>query len=475
MAAFKHEFYSTLRQEFIENPQTSFLYQYLKKEKNQQFRLRIRLELKKLKDTLTGRRAYGAFLLKNLSENQLLKKLLPDLKELTPLLRQAPSLQSEKANKTGTKAANPSTLAAELYKELSRSDSTVDFSMDVLNALSMELLKCLEYTGERTDSYVCLESGFLDLEMGLIREPEYLSTFLKILSENKKLTLKKSSRDLLWSYAVRLGGPDVFADAATTQAKYKRLITVLKDRPEPVPSFGERKLYVLHQELLDRILQSDARTFLYDAGYPINKGTVCHPQKAPRKKDRTMDMLNAYCMENGISLYQSLPGSSSFTIGGWTEERKERCEQLYQRLKGFGGEALILPVEIDPLTGAGLYIIGKEHFPKELYSKINGACCYVCFYLNMLELSKQFISLQWGSDKMDGTILELCGCPSLEEALSWYFHTVRENAFEFFKDTNWDMPKACPDEFKCYFYGEKQLAEEPLSEEELLEVRKEFS
>ena len=185
MAAFKHEFYSTLRQEFIENPQTSFLYQYLKKEKNQQFRLRIRLELKKLKDTRTGRRAYGAFLLKNLSENQLLKKLLPDLKELTPILRQAPSLQSEKTNKPGTKAANPGTLAAELYKELIRSDSTVDFSLDVLNTLSMELLKRLEYTGERTDPMCAWKAVFLTWKWGLSVSRNIFRLFLRFFPKIK--------------------------------------------------------------------------------------------------------------------------------------------------------------------------------------------------------------------------------------------------------------------------------------------------
>lgn len=57
---------------------------------------------------------------------------------------------------------------------------------------------------KRADSYVLLQTCWLALERGELREEDYLKTALRVLIKNPKLRVEKRFRESLWSYGERL-------------------------------------------------------------------------------------------------------------------------------------------------------------------------------------------------------------------------------------------------------------------------------
>ena len=102
-----------------------------------------------------------------------------------------------------------------------------------------------------------------------------------------------------------------------------------------------------------------------------------------RKQDHMLRMLDKWCEKRKHSLV--LEGELG--SGELTSEEKEEWKTLFQELQTCADEAeevrnLILPVQIDPNTGVGLYLVGKEQFwnedfKKELFDQINFV--FLCF------------------------------------------------------------------------------------------------
>lgn len=314
---------------------------------------------------------------------------------------------------------------------------------------------------KRADPYVLLKTCWMALERREIREEDYLKTALRILIKNPKLRVEKRFRESLWSYGERLRGDGAFAGMRQNKQRYEALLRILEEGPPAMP-FGERARRDLHEELLKCALEVDARTFLYDAGFPASAQEA---GAAPRKKDRLLDMLDAYCEENRYFL-QRRTFAGQGARGGQTldEEQRGRIEAFYRMLRDGKDAAfsrVVIPVQIDPLSGAGLYIMGKNRFGSApaIQKRIRGNCCYVCFYLGDIDIDEEVeaIMFSWipGEKErgVDECLTDMCGFPSLDEALSWYQELFQQKAYGYFRELNSAPPPNCPRELSVYFRG----------------------
>lgn len=127
-------------------------------------------------------------------------------------------------------------------------------------------------------------------------------------------------------------------------------------------------------------------------------------------------------------------------------EKKDR--NFLQILEEFSrGNEILIPIRVDPCSGAGLYITGKEHYQSIplLSNKIEGNCCYAFFWPDEIPQRDSWIFLLHTTDE------ESYNFPNLDEALSWYAAKCRGTSISQFRDVNGPVPANCPEEFRLYF------------------------
>ena len=313
---------------------------------------------------------------------------------------------------------------------------------------------------KREDAYVRLQERFLALERGEIGETDYWREFFALLVRNDRLHLDSGQRQRIWRWAEEAGIS--LEGAKRNGQRYERILQVLE--AGTAAPMGARRLAVLHEALLHCILMADAGTFLYDAGCPALGGP------APRrKKDRVMDMLEAYCAENGLALQGTSERGGS--AGELTAEEKRQYEAFFQTLRAAPNRRVLVPLLLDPATGAGLYIIGKEYFRgTSLYHSIRGSCCYACLYWDDLVIERgQGVSFSCSAGEED--LRDLCGFPNLEEALRWYQRILQRDAAAIFRASNGPAPENCPPALRHCF--EPRRAARPMVDPEELRRAKE--
>lgn len=299
----------------------------------------------------------------------------------------------------------------------------------------------------RDGPYVLLKTSFMELEQGKIRQEECLKKALQILIKNPKLRIDENVRNILWDYGRRLCGGRGLENMRQDRQRYEELLRVLEEGP-PAEALGRRDWEKFRGELLKRTLEIDAKTFMYDAGFPLSAER--DETIAPRKKDRLLEMLDAYCRENRLLLQRkAFAGQDPYGAQSLSGEQKRRIEAFYRSLKKSPkNERIFIPIRIDPCTGAGLYITGKEYYEHipSLYKSIKGSCCYALFCLEDIPPEDGWIFLQYSAEN-EG----IYDFPNLDEALSWYTAKCRENGFSYFREVNGPVPADCPEELRAYF------------------------
>ena len=320
--------------------------------------------------------------------------------------------------------------------------------------------------GKRGDAYLQIKAYERALKEEAISETQYLASLLQMLLKGDKLRLKKESRQIVFDLAEQIAGDTVLLGCKKESEKYEKVIAVLTK--QELPGVSKEMLEKLTQELLECALSVDIQTFLYDVGYPVNaNGKI----GIARKKDRNLDMLTAYCKENKISLYTQNTGM----MQSLSDEQAAEYRQLYKILQTSENLDVVIPIQTDPVTGAGLFIIGKNNIsPKsEIYKKVKGNCCYACFFMDGLaaEDFNGISSFSWLINDEENT---LCNLPDLEEALKWYLF-FKADSLDDFKERNGKIPEGCPEELKKFFAKETEIEDEfYVSEEELAEVKEIF-
>ena len=416
------QFYDRLQADFNSQSNHSLLFGWLREEKERDFRLALRTRRKSLRDTPRSRREYGAFLVRALLEEPRFRPLQDSLEALPPLLACSPAPEAGE----GT--------ARRLRRLLAWLEGDqADPPRELLLALSGEVLERCPRSAERTDAYVELQGRFLDLELGGIGQADYLRSALDLLIRRERMPLDEASGAFLREYGLRAGGRDFFDGARRKEEQYRRLRRLL-DRPD-LPPVDTEGLAHLHGNLLTILLTAEARAFLYDSGRDA-KG---QPGRK-RRKDRMMDLVD-YCQENGLSMFQDQRAVPS-------EEEQAACEALYQSLRQSRNRRVLVPIRMDPMSGAGLYIMGADYFKRGFYPSAGegGCCCYACFYLSDLEVGDITSFICYPDDNADQS-----GFPSLKEALSWYNKWCVPMAMDFYKDVNGTPPPNCPPALRCYF------------------------
>jgi len=310
-------------------------------------------------------------------------------------------------------------------------------------------------TSKRSGPYGLLKAGFADLERGRTGQEDCLKAVLRILVKHSKLHVDKRSRDILWAYGRRLGGSGIFDGMRQDKQRYEALLRSL-EREAPAVRLSREEWACLREDLLKRALELDAKAFLYDAGFPVSSKPI-----VPRKKDRLLDMLDAYCAENQLSLQRK-------ALTGQALCGKEQFEVFYRELKRSKNTGILLPVQIDPCSGVGLYIIGKKYYRDDpaVYRKIRGSCCYAFFFLDDVLSEDGEVSLVY---RMDGEVQDY---PNLDEALCWFAEKCRENSMRYFRAVNGPVPAACPETYRAYFQEDR--TRNGLNAEELSVSREEM-
>lgn len=324
-------------------------------------------------------------------------------------------------------------------------------------------------SGKRSDAYLQIKMYEQDFQDGKISQTEYLISLLQMLLKGDKLRLKKETRLMILGFALEIEGDSCFDESKRDLDKYKNMIVSLSKVNETKTRWEKKLnkecLEQITNELLDCALTVDIQTFLYDVGYPVNANGKIN---VARKKDRNLDMLTAYCTENRISLYnQSVNQTQNLS-----DEQILQYKQLFKALQTSDNMDVVIPVQIDAVTGAGVYIVGKNNVsPKSaVYKKIKGNCCYACFLVDGLSVEDYngISSFSWLINDEENT---LCNLPDLEEALKWHLYFKAESLGDF-QERNGRAPKGCPEEFKHFFEeSTKEQNELDISEEELAEVK----
>lgn len=129
-------------------------------------------------------------------------------------------------------------------------------------------------------------------------------------------------------------------------------------------------------------------------------------------------------------------------------------QELFEELNKSKKTNAIIPVKIDPLSCQGLYIIGKDLFPKEEFQYDKSySCGFSIITLYQINTEEDYgASLYFGLDPA----ADLGAPPNVREALKFFEHYINEGrADSGYLEEVWkfnsNMPKNCPESLKIYF------------------------
>lgn len=151
--------------------------------------------------------------------------------------------------------------------------------------------------------------------------------------------------------------------------------------------------------------------------------------------------MDAYCEHMGIAPF----------LAGTEMPEPKAVDAFYQTLREGENDGVLVPVYIDPATGAGLYIIGTGLLG-ELAAGVKGVCCYGILAPNDLDLDVQdgfYTWLLWQGDRQMAK--ERLEYPTAAEGLRWLRETVAVETLEWFAAGNGSCPVNCPDALRRYF------------------------
>jgi len=302
----------------------------------------------------------------------------------------------------------------------------------------------------REDDYARLERCYAHLVNGGASQRDYLILALEVLLKNSRLSLTKGG-EILLGYGRALGGEDFFRGKRRDSEKYAALLAAL-EVGEPAVSLPPHAVRTLHRELLSAFLYRDAQTYLYDVG---------------RKRDRDMAMLDAYCADKDLVL---APGGGDRGSAPLGRQELEQWEALLEALRRERRRKVLIPIRVDPWTGAGLFIVDRTHCPMELRGEGEN-CYYAYFYLDGLTAEDEegaSLVYRFFPEEQE----EMSPFPSLEEAQHWYAQMLKREAKGFYQGHNGPAPKGCPEELLRYFESGKETAKDPEKKKELADKGK---
>lgn len=485
MAGFREDFYVRLRRDYHENTENSFLYGYVKSKRESNLRIRMKEEYYCLVDTAASRKKYVRFLVKALLSDKTLSDSFDRIHSLPELLDSISFYEektdgSERPGEIGKSELETEweTVRLELETEcealkhaegdlcgdrlrlldkymdnskVSESDISVDADIDMLRRISSELLDSFEFDGEKKNPYVELMSSYLDFYYGIISKAGYVSRLLEFWAGNSKYIPDKKSLAYFTEFGKQTFGDDVFAGCGRAALRLARLMQLGEENYEKFNIEADR---FFEAEFLDKltenlqrdILTVDVHTLLYDAGFS-NGGR-------PRKKDKSMDIMDAYFRYVGDNPFSGGTGYVEIP-GGYTtwDEYYNACDNVRDRLnsdkRASAYQNVFMPMWIDNDTGGGIFLIGKRQFAENADVRLASNCEFgvVYFYGTDGGSAFEFSAFQEGT--FDENVF-----PGMSEAVSWFRnYDYKADSMEEYRRYNGDAPAGCPEVFLKYFKG----------------------
>lgn len=483
MAGFREDFYVRLGRDYHENTENSFLYGYVKSKRESNLRIRMKEEYYCLVDTAASRKRYVRFLVKALLSDKTLSDSFDRIHSLPELLDSISFYEektdgSERPGESGKSELGTEweTVRLELENEcealkhaegdlcgdrlrlldkymdnskVSESDIGVDADIDMLRRISSELLDSFEFDGEKKNPYVELMSSYLDFYYGIISKAGYVSRLLEFWAGNSKYIPDKKSLAYFTEFGKQTFGDDVFAGCGRAALRLARLMQLGEENYEKFNIEADR---FFEAEFLDKltenlqrdILTVDVHTLLYDAGFS-NGGR-------PRKKDKSMDIMDAYFRYVGDNPFFGGTGYVEIP-GGYTtwDEYYNACDNVRDRLNSYkrasAYQNVFMPMWIDNDTGGGIFLIGKRQFAENADVRLASNCEFgvVYFYGTDGGSAFEFSAFQEGS--FDENVF-----PGMSEAVSWFRnYDYKADSMEEYRRYNGDAPAGCPEVFLKYF------------------------
>lgn len=485
MAGFREDFYVRLGRDYHENTENSFLYGYVKSKRESNLRIRMKEEYYCLVDTAASRKRYVRFLVKALLSDKTLSDSFDRIHSLPELLDSISFYEektdgSERPGEIGKSELETEweTVRLELETEcealkhaegdlcgdrlrlldkymdnskVSESDISVDADIDMLRRISSELLDSFEFDGEKKNPYVELMSSYLDFYYGIISKAGYVSRLLEFWAGNSKYIPDKKSLAYFTEFGKQTFGDDVFAGCGRAALRLARLMQLGEENYEKFNIEADR---FFEAEFLDKltenlqrdILTVDVHTLLYDAGFS-NGGR-------PRKKDKSMDIMDAYFRYVGDNPFSGGTGYVEIP-GGYTtwDEYYNACDNVRDRLnsdkRASAYQNVFMPMWIDNDTGGGIFLIGKRQFAENADVRLASNCEFgvVYFYGTDGGSAFEFSAFQEGT--FDENVF-----PGMSEAVSWFRnYDYKADSMEEYRRYNGDAPAGCPEVFLKYFKG----------------------
>lgn len=485
MAGFREDFYVRLGRDYHENTENSFLYGYVKSKRESNLRIRMKEEYYCLVDTAASRKRYVRFLVKALLSDKTLSDSFDRIHSLPELLDSISFYEektdgSERPGESGKSELETEweTVRLELENEcealkhaegdlcgdrlrlldkymdnskVSESDISVDADIDMLRRISSELLDSFEFDGEKKNPYVELMSSYLDFYYGIISKAGYVSRLLEFWAGNSKYIPDKKSLAYFTEFGKQTFGDDVFAGCGRAALRLARLGQLGEENYEKFNIEADR---FFEAEFLDKltenlqrdILTVDVHTLLYDAGFS-NGGR-------PRKKDKSMDIMDAYFRYVGDNPFSGGTGYVEIP-GGYTtwDEYYNACDSVRDRLnsdkRASVYQNVFMPMWIDNDTGGGIFLIGKRQFAENADVRLASNCEFgvVYFYGTDGGSAFEFSAFQEGT--FDENVF-----PGMSEAVSWFRnYDYKADSMEEYRRYNGDAPAGCPEVFLKYFKG----------------------
>ncbi len=485
MAGFREDFYVRLGRDYHENTENSFLYGYVKSKRESNLRIRMKEEYYCLVDTAASRKKYVRFLVKALLSDKTLSDSFDRIHSLPELLDSISFYEektdgSERPGEIGKSELETEweTVRLELETEcealkhaegdlcgdrlrlldkymdnskVSESDISVDADIDMLRRISSELLDSFEFDGEKKNPYVELMSSYLDFYYGIISKAGYVSRLLEFWAGDSKYIPDKKSLAYFTEFGKQTFGDDVFAGCGRAALGLARLMQLGEENYEKFNIEADR---FFEAEFLDKltenlqrdILTVDVHTLLYDAGFS-NGGR-------PRKKDKSMDIMDAYFRYVGDNPFSGGTGYVEIP-GGYTtwDEYYNACDNVRDRLnsdkRASAYQNVFMPMWIDNDTGGGIFLIGKRQFAENADVRLASNCEFgvVYFYGTDGGSAFEFSAFQEGT--FDENVF-----PGMSEAVSWFRnYDYKADSMEEYRRYNGDAPAGCPEVFLKYFKG----------------------
>ena len=485
MAGFREDFYVRLGRDYHENTENSFLYGYVKSKRESNLRIRMKEEYYCLVDTAASRKKYVRFLVKALLSDKTLSDSFDRIHSLPELLDSISFYEektdgSERPGEIGKSELETEweTVRLELETEcealkhaegdlcgdrlrlldkymdnskVSESDISVDADIDMLRRISSELLDSFEFDGEKKNPYVELMSSYLDFYYGIISKAGYVSRLLEFWAGNSKYIPDKKSLAYFTEFGKQTFGDDVFAGCGRAALRLARLMQLGEENYEKFNIEADR---FFEAEFLDKltenlqrdILTVDVHTLLYDAGFS-NGGR-------PRKKDKSMDIMDAYFRYVGDNPFFGGTGYVEIP-GGYTtwDEYYNACDNVRDRLnsdkRASAYQNVFMPMWIDNDTGGRIFLIGKRQFAENADVRLASNCEFgvVYFYGTDGGSAFEFSAFQEGT--FDENVF-----PGMSEAVSWFRnYDYKADSMEEYRRYNGDAPAGCPEVFLKYFKG----------------------